>query len=114
MQAGSILNTLFNPRYRYADSFDQMRARITLFYPVFAMIGSVLTLIGALAIPQNDPHRYGIISGALLIGILPQILVIALVHVGQLRIATLITYIFLLGASFAALGDGVSSSTLMT
>src|SRR5258708_4217794 len=114
MQAGSILNTLFIPRYRYADSFDQMRARITLFYAVFAIIGSVLTLIGALAIPQNDPRRFAIIAGAILIGILPQILVIALIHLGQLRIATLITFVFLLVASYAALGDGVSSSTLMT
>src|SRR5450432_248909 len=109
----SITSLFWRPRHRYVDSYDQMRARVTLVYAAFSFLGSLLVLVISALLPRTGELPTDIFLGAILFGVVPSLLLIAFVHLGYLRPAILITYLLFLGIGAAGLRDGVASSVLL-
>ncbi|MEP7288908.1 MAG: GAF domain-containing protein [Chloroflexota bacterium] len=109
----SIISLLYSPRYRYTDAFDQMRARVTLIYALFSVVGSLLVIISALVTPLVPMFSTGTLLSAAVVGILPGIAIMALVHLGHLRFATFITYAMLMLSALGALNSGVASNLVI-
>lgn len=108
-----LYSALFVPRFRYSDSYSQMRARVTLMLAVFIAAISMLLLVALALIPE----RGDFVNNNLTIGLavlLVQILVIGLVHAGQLRAATaiMLSLLVLIGLATIFL-TGVGSNTLL-
>jgi len=115
MQAAnrSILSLLFTPRYQYPDTFNQMRARVTLAFAVFIELADVLIILSALIASSTPSLTQNAILGAVFGGSLPFAIVIFLIHTGRLRIATYLTALMLTIGSIASFSQGVGSNLIL-
>src|SRR5258708_38320136 len=96
-QNNSVVSLLIRPRYHYADSFDQMRARVVLAYATFSFFGSILVSlsIGLFAWGSGSPSL--VLVGGVLLSNLPPVLPMVLVHPGRLALAGLVSDFLFLG-----------------
>jgi GAF domain-containing protein len=108
-----LLNLLIQPRFRYTNNLDQLRARVTLLIgallAITALSVSVIVLLfGDRSTASNNALTLSVAT------LLIQLTIIGLVHSGQLRIATQAALIFLSFASLmVALASGVGTSSLL-
>lgn len=108
-----IYSTLFIPRYRYGDAQNQLRARATLTLSTVIAAVLLLTVVGLASAGQRSDQ----VNNALTISLafmFVQLLIIGLIHAGQLRMAMVVMFT-LLGISVAAstVLSGVQSSLLL-
>ncbi len=108
-----IARIFFSSRHRYADSYDQMRARVVLLFSLFIIIADILIILISFTLPRQSNLASGLLIGAIVVGLIPQIVVVALVHSGRLRTAALATYVLLTIAALSAAQDGVTSNLLL-
>jgi len=106
-------NLLFQPRFRYTNNLEQLRARVTLLLSALLTLAALSISILVLLLGERGAAS----SNALTLSIaalLIQLTVIGLVHSGQLRIATLTLLTFLAAAAaLVTLVSGVGASSLM-
>ncbi len=109
-----LYNALLVPRHRYADSNDQMRARVTLLFSLLFILINVLTLLGLVVLSARSDTQFNnaSLAGAL-VSLVFQVVLIGLVHYGYLRPATVILFLFLLGSAAATLIQGINSSFVL-
>src|SRR5258708_4374687 len=112
-QNNSVVSLLIRPRYHYADSFDQMRARVVLAYATFSFFGSILVSLSIGLLAWASGSLSPVLLGAILLSILPAVLPMVLVHTGRLRLAALVTYVLFLALSAIGLREGIASSLLL-
>ncbi len=110
-----IYNALFAPRYRYADSHDQMRARVTLLFSMLFLIGTALDLLTLIATAwRADLDFNNRALTAIVIALLYQLAVIGFVHLGGIRVASGLLFLFLMGSTLATVAGGVQSPFTLT
>jgi GAF domain-containing protein len=108
-----LLNLLLLPRFRYTNSLEQLRAHVTL---LLSTLLSVVALGAALIILALGTRTSPVNSALtlLLATLVVQLIIISLVHAGQLRAATLTQLLFLaFSAVTVALVGGVGASSLL-
>src|SRR5258705_6172280 len=105
----SILSLLFTPRHHYADTFNQMRARVTLLFALFIEVADVLIILTVLVASVLPSLTRNAIIGAFFVGMLPFAIIIFLVHTGRLQIAMIATAAMLSVGSVLAFSQGVTS-----
>ncbi len=108
-----FINILFMPRHRYRDRNMWLRARVTLTLSMMITLGTFAAFISA----ATTPARNEFVSSTLtvsLAGLLIQLLIIGLIHAGQLRPAMSTLFAFLLLAGITAIMlNGIASSFIV-
>ncbi|MCS6871359.1 MAG: GAF domain-containing protein [Anaerolineae bacterium] len=108
-----LLNFLRLPRFRYANNFDQLRARVTLLFSALLATAALITFVAILSLGYRAASASGVLTSLLVIFFV-QLIVISLVHAGQLRAATLTSSAFLLVLAVTVLFlSGVGASSLL-
>src|SRR5258708_26254908 len=113
-QNNCLVSLFVRPRYHYADSFDQMRARVVLACATFSFIGSVLVFMTIALLAWAGGNLNLVIVGPILLITLPAVLPMLLVHTGHLRLAALVMYFLFLGIGAISLRAGIASSLLLS
>src|SRR5579859_1126580 len=108
----SLISLAFTPRHRYADSLDDMRARVTLAYAVFLLLGAAFAVVGGLVILGTRPQGQGVALSALASAIIP-LIVVGLVHVGRLRVAEGLLYAVLTVIALIGVRNGVADNNVL-
>lgn len=108
-----IFNILLSPRYRYRDRNSWLQARVTLAFSMMIAVGAFAVFIGA----ATTTRRTEFVTSTLTTGlaaVLIQLMVIGLIHAGQLRPAMYTLFAFLVLAAVTAIFlNGVGSSALV-
>jgi GAF domain-containing protein len=110
-----LYSALLVPRYRYPDTYSQMRARVTLLVAVFTALACLAVLIGLATVAERTPVVSSILGGILAVLVI-LIVIIGLVHAGQLRLAIALTFTLMLAFSMvmtAVVGVEVESVLLL-
>lgn len=106
-------NLLFQPRFRYTNNLEQLRARVTLLLSVFLTTAALLIAIAVLLLSERSTASNNALTLSLT-ALIAQLIIIGLVHSGQLRIATLSMLGFLtLSAAIVLVSSGVGASSLL-
>lgn len=110
-----LYSALLVPRYRYPDTYSQMRGRVTLIVAVLTVLVCLAGLIGLATVAERTPVVSSILGGILAVLVM-LIVIIGLVHSGQLRLAVTMTFTLMLVFSMvitAAAGVEVGSVLLL-
>jgi len=106
--------SLLVPRYRYTDSYNQLKARVTLLYSAVIGVFSFLVILGLAFSRQQDTFvNTGLFLSFLIL--LFQGVITFLVQSGQLRVGTFLLFAMLTAAGiFAVWSSGIDSSLILT
>lgn len=108
-----LLNLLLLPRFRYTNSLEQLRARVTLLLSALLGLFALSTALIILALGTRTATVNSALT-LLLATLVAQLIISSLVHAGQLRAATLTQLLFLaVSAVTVALVGGVGASSLL-
>lgn len=108
-----FINALFMPRHRYRDRNMWLRARVTLALSMMITVGTLAAFIGAATAPTRGEFINSILTVSFA-GLLIQLLIIGLIHAGQLRPAMFTLFTFLLLAGITAITlNGIASSFIV-
>lgn len=108
-----LLNLLLLPRFRYTNSLEQLRARVTLLLSALLSVIALGAALIILALGTRTPPVNSALT-LLLATLVVQLIIISLTHAGQLRAATLTQLLFLaLSAVAVAFVGGVGASSLL-
>jgi GAF domain-containing protein len=108
-----LFNLLLQPRFRYTNNLEQVRARLTLLFSALLAAAALIAFLSILAFGDRSAPLNNILT-LLLAGLLAQLFAMSLVHSGQLRLGMLTLFTFLvLVAVIIALLSGVGSSSLL-
>ncbi|HRE48373.1 MAG TPA: hypothetical protein PLD47_11670, partial [Aggregatilineales bacterium] len=89
-----VFTILFVPRFRYSGGIAQLRARITLIFTVLLSSAGLIAIIGV-AVGAAQVQTIETIIALITVGVLLNIVLIALIHSGQAFLACLAQFAFM-------------------
>ncbi len=105
-------NVLLVPRYRYADSTSQIRARVTLLFGILAILISAISLFGLLAVSAWATFDDTLMVDAVAT-LVVALIIVGLVNIGYVRSAAFLLFIFLMVGFAVSIVDGFSTSLVL-